>query len=232
MSASLSTDRIDQLLVLSVSRTHGGPLPETLSAAGLEVIETLQSQSDIGAALLVLSPPAQSAGPADTPASQSAPLALDSWVEALAQSARPIVAVLEGDADAAVLPLALACSMRVGATDGLWHAPLPGGGITRLLQQTLPAALAQEWLLRRSPLPASRLHAVGALNLLAPSGQVLQSAIDWATTLAQHPAENEALLGLWAAAPGASLAEQQATERRFLQREQIAALRSGSKDQP
>ncbi|HET7773834.1 MAG TPA: enoyl-CoA hydratase-related protein [Burkholderiaceae bacterium] len=232
MAASLSTDRIDQLLVLSVTRTHSGPLPEALCAAGLEVIETLQSQADIGAALLVLSPPAQTTSPADEPLAQTALLALDSWVEALAQSARPIVAVLEGDADAAVLPLALACGLRVACVGSQWAAPLPGGGITRLLPQALPAAVGQEWLLRRNALPAARLYEVGAINLLAPAGQVLQSAIEWAAPLAQQSAINEALLGLWAAAPGASLGDQQAAERRMLQREQIAALRSGGKGQP
>ncbi|KPF67181.1 hypothetical protein IP84_13590 [beta proteobacterium AAP99] len=226
MSASLSTDRIDQLLVISVTRTDPGALPETLCAAGLEVIETLQSQSDIGAVLLVLSPPADAAGPADASPTQSALQALDSWVEALAHAARPLIAVLEGDVDAALTPLALACPMRIAGQHGHWEAPQLGGGIGTLLADALPRALAHEWLLRRAPLPAQRLHAAGAINLLAPEGQVLQAAISWAGEFAADSQESETLLGLVATAPTATLAEQQAAERRALQRAQIAALRS------
>jgi enoyl-CoA hydratase len=226
MSASLSTDRIDQLLVISVTRTHPGALPETLCAAGLEVIETLQSQSDIGAVLLVLSPPADAAGPADASVSQSALQALDSWVEALAHAARPLIAVLEGNVDAALTPLALACPMRIAAQHGQWQAPQPGGGISTLLADALPPALAHEWLLRRAALSAQRLHAAGVVNLLAAEGQVLQAAIDWAGEFPADAQQGEALLGLMASARTATLAEQQAAERRALQRAQIAALRS------
>ncbi|WP_024793695.1 crotonase/enoyl-CoA hydratase family protein [Tomitella biformata] len=104
--------------------------------------------------------------------------------------AKPIIAAVDGYALAGGCELALACDLIVAAEDASFGLPeakrglvAAAGGVLRLAQR-LPRAVALELAYTGEPMSASRLHALGLINRVAPPGQTLDAARELALQIA------------------------------------------------
>jgi enoyl-CoA hydratase len=99
---------------------------------------------------------------------------------------KPLIAAVEGYALAGGTELALATDLIVAASDSAFGIPevkrglvAAGGGLLRLPQR-IPYAIAMELALTGDPLPASRAHELGLVNILAEPGHALEAALELA----------------------------------------------------
>lgn len=98
--------------------------------------------------------------------------------------AKPIVAAVEGFAVAGGFEIALACDLIVASRGALFGLPevkrslvASAGGILRL-PDAIPRALAVEMALTGDPIPAERLHELGALARLCEPGEAVATALE------------------------------------------------------
>jgi enoyl-CoA hydratase/carnithine racemase len=104
-------------------------------------------------------------------------------------SAKPVVAAIEGLCLGGGMMIATGCDLRVAgdtATFGLPEARwnLPAQWLGALARQLLPAHVLEMALLADERLPATRLHEMGWLNAVVPTGDALARAVDWAERIA------------------------------------------------
>jgi enoyl-CoA hydratase len=105
----------------------------------------------------------------------------------------PTIAAINGIAFGGGCELALACDLRVMATDAALGVPevklgvLPGAGGTQRLPRLLPEAVAKQMLLFGDPLPAEDALRHGAVNEVVEAAAVLTTAVAWAQRLAALP---------------------------------------------
>ena len=91
-------------------------------------------------------------------------------IERIDQSAKPVIAALDGDALGGGLELALACHYRVAAADARLALPevklgtLPGAGGTLRLPRLVGIALALEMIAEGRTIEARKAHAAGLID--------------------------------------------------------------------
>ena len=109
--------------------------------------------------------------------------ALNALVRAVRACPCPVIAAVEGGADGAGVALALACDLIVAGDDARFATPqladlglTPDAGLSLLLSAALPRWLVAEMLLTAAAVGALRLHRLGVINQLVPSGTVLAAA--------------------------------------------------------
>lgn len=109
-----------------------------------------------------------------------------------AKRKKPWIAAVEGLALAGGCELALACDLIVASRDGAFGLPevtrglvAAAGGLFRL-PRAIPANIAREVILTAGRLSAERAAALGMVNRLAPSGEVLAAAIALANEIAAN----------------------------------------------
>lgn len=115
---------------------------------------------------------------------------LHSWIEALRDCPKPVIAAVDGAAAGAGFSLALACDLIVaGASAKFVMAYVkvgltPDGGGSWFLAQALPHQLATEMLIEGKAVLAPRLHQLGLINRIVADGTALTAAVAWAEELA------------------------------------------------
>lgn len=125
---------------------------------------------------------------------------LQDLIRAMIACPRPVIAAVEGGAAGAGASIALACDLIVAAEDAKFTAAyvnaglVPDGGLTASLTALLPAPVAAEICLLGQPMPAARLHQLGAINHVCPPGQALAEAQALARRLAAGPAAAQAAI--------------------------------------
>ncbi|WP_212523480.1 enoyl-CoA hydratase family protein [Actibacterium sp. MT2.3-13A] len=146
--------------------------------------------------------------------------ALHDLVRAIAACPKPVIAAVEGGAAGAGASLAFACDLIVAAETAQISAAyvraglVPDGGLTASLSALLPRALVSEMLLLGAPVPARRLHDLGAINALTPEGGAREAAMTLAGRIAAGPSGAQgAIKGLLATARSQGLAAQLDRER-------------------
>lgn len=125
---------------------------------------------------------------------------LNGAIRAIVNSAKPVIAAVEGGAAGAGVPLALACDMIVASESAsfmLAYARVgltPDGGASWFLRQALPRQLVTEILLMGQPVSARRFADFGLVNLLTLEGTALEEARLFAGRLAAGPAGATAVI--------------------------------------
>jgi enoyl-CoA hydratase/carnithine racemase len=116
-----------------------------------------------------------------------------SWpdgIGALARLGKPVIAALHGEVLGWGLALALACDVRVAATDAVLALPetgsaaLPGGGVTQRLPRMVGVARALELVLLGTRLRAVDAAGWGLVAAVVPSGRLRATAARLAAQLA------------------------------------------------
>jgi enoyl-CoA hydratase/carnithine racemase len=120
---------------------------------------------------------------------------LNGWVRAIRAAKVPVIAAVEGAAAGAGFSICLASDLIVSADNAVFTMAYvkvglnPDGGGTAFLSRNLPHQLAMEMVLEGGKVAPSRLHAAGVVNKLTEPGKAVETAMDWATKLAQGPRE-------------------------------------------
>jgi enoyl-CoA hydratase/carnithine racemase len=145
---------------------------------------------------------------------------LHTWIEALRAFPKPIIAAVEGAAAGAGFSLALACDFVVAADDAVFVmaysniALSPDGGGSWSLAQALPRQLATQLLMCGERIGARRLHELGVVNRVAPTGQALAQALQLAESLnARAPNALASIKHLMNQAPAQDMTGQLMQER-------------------
>lgn len=145
---------------------------------------------------------------------------LHDWIETIRSFPKPVIAAVEGPAAGAGFSLALACDFIVAAEDAVFVmaysnvALSPDGGATWALVRALPRHTATELLMAGERIGSERLHALGVVNRVVPSGQALAEALALAERLnGKAPNALASIKELVNDASGATLHDQLAAER-------------------
>lgn len=209
---------------------HRNALVPGICAAGVEALGVAENLSEVrsvvitgeGASFCAGSPLQRLLAARHEPP-ESAALALEaihSWIEAIRTFPKPVIAAVEGTAAGAGFSLALACDLVVAADSAVFtmaytHVGLsPDGGATWSLAQALPRQLQAELMMTGERVTAGRLHALGLVNRVAPTGDALHEALALAERLnARAPNALASIKELMNEAPGSTLNAQLARER-------------------
>jgi len=117
--------------------------------------------------------------------------ALHSWIDSIRTFPKPVIAAVEGAAAGAGFSLALASDFVVAADNAIFlmaHSRValsPDGGGSWALTRALPRTLVARLLMLGERIPATKLHALGLVNELAPAGAAFASALQLAEQLNQ-----------------------------------------------
>ena len=115
--------------------------------------------------------------------------ALHNWIDAIRTYPKPVIACVEGAAAGAGFSLALACDFIVAASDAFFVMSYstvglsPDGGSSWALARALPRAMACEWMMTGTRVPAERLAHFGLVNRICEPGQALAESLALAAQL-------------------------------------------------
>ena len=201
MSAELKASRRDGTLILTLSNPGArNALHPDMYAAAIETLSTAERDDSVRAVILTGADNFFCAGGnlnrllqnRALPKSEQADSIdnLHSWIQALRDCPKPVIAAVDGAAAGAGFSLALACDLIVaGATAKFVMAYVkvgltPDGGGSWFLSQALPRQLATEIIMEGKPVLAPRLHELGIVNRVVADGSALDAALAWADELA------------------------------------------------
>ncbi len=106
---------------------------------------------------------------------------------------KPVVAAVQGPALGGGFELALACDAIIASEDSSFGLPeiglglLPGGGGTQRLTRLIGRTRAKEIVMTGRRMSAAEAHTVGVVNRVVPPSEVLNSALEFARTIAAQP---------------------------------------------
>jgi enoyl-CoA hydratase len=129
----------------------------------------------------------------DKGAQEVADIDLGQYWAPVAGSRKPIIAAVAGFALGAGCELALMCDFIVADTSARLGQPelavgiMPGAGGTQRLIRTVGKQVAALMLMTAEPLTGERAYQLGLVADLAPPGQVLERALEWAKKVARMP---------------------------------------------
>lgn len=204
MSAELIASRRDGALILTISNPGAdNALHPDMYAAAIETLTTAERDDSIRTVVLTGAGSYFCCGSGSTrqyetqlaqhAAYESAPAGLSSWVEAIRDCPKLVIAAIDGKAVDAGFSLALACDLIVAGQSAQFgmnwahKGQVPQGGASWFLTKALPRQLAIEILAEGKPLAATRLHQLGIVNRLVADGGALDGALAWSDQLALVP---------------------------------------------
>jgi enoyl-CoA hydratase/carnithine racemase len=223
MPAELLASRHESALVLTLSNPGmKNALDAEVCAAAIEVLSTAERDDSIRAVVLTGAGDYFCSGSSlhqlleNRSKDQSVQAGfidnVHSWIEAIHDCPKPVIAAIEGGAAGAGLSLALACDLIIAGNSAAFAMPNVRAGLTPegagawLLCRSLPRQIAAEMLFEGTPLAATRLHAMGVVNRLAADNKALDAALDWADALGElAPNAIEQIKSLLAGIPQQSL---------------------------
>lgn len=118
---------------------------------------------------------------------------LEEAFSTVARLPQPTIAAITGFALGGGCELALACDFRVAADNARLGQPeillglIPGAGGTQRLPRLVGVAKAKELIFSGRFVDAQEALAIGLVDVVVPSEEVLGRAMDWATQLAAGP---------------------------------------------
>ena len=236
MTSELKSTSQGRTMVLTLSNPeHRNALGPEMYAAGVEALSVAESSPDVRSVVIAGEGKVFSAGGnlqrlmanrQLSPEVQAQSVeSLHSWIEAVRTFPKPVIAAVEGAAAGAGFSLALACDLIVAAEDAVFVmaysniALSPDGGASWSLSQALPRQLVSELLLCGERIAARRLHELGLINRVTPSGGALDEAMALAEKLnGRAPNSVASIKELINDAAGNTLNQQLASERDHLVR--------------
>jgi enoyl-CoA hydratase len=200
---ALESSRVGRVLLLTIDRpeVRNALNPATLFALS-DAIDAATADEGTGAAVITGAGGECFSSGMDLRALRSDPKGAGAGFrrfDALMRSHHrlPIVAAVRGMAIGGGFELMLKCDLAVAAEDAKFGLPevtrglVPGGGGT-LLPARIPLALALEIGLLGDPFDASRAIALGLVNRVCPSENVVSEAVALASRIAENPPETVA----------------------------------------
>jgi enoyl-CoA hydratase/carnithine racemase len=112
---------------------------------------------------------------------------------ALAQLPLPTIAAVHGYCFGGGCELALACDLRIAASDAKFGQPeikvgiIPGAGGTQRLARLVGMGRAKELVFFGEPIDATEAHRIGLVNRVVPADSLLDEARLWAEKLVALP---------------------------------------------
>ena len=202
MPSELLTDRRGPTLILTISDpATRNTLSPQVYAAGVEVLSAFDSDPELRCVVLrgdgahfcaggdLNRLAAARDGPID--AVRANIDRFHTFVQAIREFPKPVIAAVEGHAAGGGCSLALACDLIVAAESARFTMSYgragfsPDGGGSWHLAQALPRALALQLMWLPEPMSAQQWHALGLVNAVTSDGQALTEALAWAERLAQ-----------------------------------------------
>lgn len=105
---------------------------------------------------------------------------------------KPVIAAINGPAAGIGMTLALTCDLRVMAEDAYLMSAfsniglIPDGGLSWLLTQEIGYARSYQMAIEAEKIPARRCLELGLVNRVVPQADVVESAVDWAQSIAER----------------------------------------------
>ncbi len=231
MTAELRSTSEGSTMVLTIRNPeHRNALGPEIYAAGVEALSAAESNPEVRSVVIVGEGRVFSAGgnlqrlqanrqlPPDVQAGSID--GLHNWIEAIRTFPKPVIAAVEGSAAGAGFSLSLACDFIVASSQAVFVmaysniALSPDGGGSWNLVRALPRQLVTELLMLGERIGASRLHALGIVNVVVDPGEALQAALDLAERLnTRAPNALTSIKDLIGEAPMATLSQQLVLER-------------------
>ena len=109
---------------------------------------------------------------------------LNGTIQSIYNCSKPIIAAIEGGAAGAGVSLAMACDLVVMSEYSFFSLAYvkigltPDGAATKFLSETMPRQMLAEMAMLGDKINASRLYAIGAINVLAQKGSAKETAIE------------------------------------------------------
>jgi 2-(1,2-epoxy-1,2-dihydrophenyl)acetyl-CoA isomerase len=113
-------------------------------------------------------------------------------LEAIATIPKPVIAAVPGSAAGIGMSMALQCDLVVMADNAFLLSPfttitlVPDGGLNWLLVRQLGYHRAFQLSVEAERIPAARCVELGLANKAVPAGELLESAVDWAQSIAKR----------------------------------------------
>lgn len=107
---------------------------------------------------------------------------------------QPVIAAVHGYAIGAGAEFALGCDLILAAEDAVFAFPEVSlglsvtGAASRLLPLLVGPVKAKELLLLGERFSGTRAHELGLVNAAVPADELMDTALDWASRIAAHPA--------------------------------------------
>jgi enoyl-CoA hydratase/carnithine racemase len=231
MTSQLKSTSHGRTMVLTLCNPeHRNALGPEMYAAGVEALSVAESSPDVRSVVVTGEGALFSAGGnlqrlqanrQQAPEVQAQSIeGLHSWIEAIRTFPKPVIAAVEGAAAGAGFSLALACDFIVAAENAFFImaysniALSPDGGASWSLSRSLPRQLVSALLMAGERIQATRLHELGVVNRVAPSGRALEEALALAEALnGRAPNALASIKELMNDAAEATLSGQLASER-------------------
>jgi len=112
--------------------------------------------------------------------------------DAITTMEKPVISAIVGSASGIGLSLALVCDLTVMADDAFLLCPfstinlIPDGGGNFLLSRQIGYKRAYQMAIEAERLPAASALELGLVNRLVAADEVIDNAVEWATSLTQR----------------------------------------------
>jgi enoyl-CoA hydratase len=187
--------RADGVTLLRLNRPPLNPLSTALLHELERICDGLAADASVKAVVVTGSEKAFAAGAdvAEFTADGAAAVVnagIRAGFDALAAIPRPVIAAVNGFALGGGLELALACDLRVAADSARLGFPeiqlgiFPGGGGTQRATRLIGPAKAKELIWSGRHVRADEALAIGLVDRVVPTAEVLDTALDWAASFA------------------------------------------------
>lgn len=182
----------DRTLLITLNRPDARNAVDTALAQGLlAAMERLDEDKDLAAGVLA------GAGRGFCSGMDLKAFAQDGFPRGFAEllkreSAKPLIAAIEGFALAGGLEVALTCDLLVAARGAKLGIPETGvglfaaGGALMRLPRRVPYAVAMEMALTAEPILAEKAHEYGLVSRLCEPGQAVECALELAARIAKN----------------------------------------------
>ncbi|HBJ72341.1 MAG TPA: enoyl-CoA hydratase [Actinobacteria bacterium] len=191
---------VDAVAVVTLQRPPMNALSIQVQSEIFQIASELSRREDVravvlhgGERLFAAGADVKEMAELDYQAMVSVSLRLEEAFSAVARLPQPTIAAITGFALGGGCELALACDFRVAADNSRLGQPemllglIPGAGGTQRLPRLIGVAKAKDLIFSGRFVDAQEALAIGLVDVVVPSDEVLARAMEWAAQLAAGP---------------------------------------------